>query len=312
VSTKVTVLGTGLMGSGMARSLARAGLDVAAWNRTPDKARALADAGVTVHEDLATAVSEADVVLTMLFDADSVATVIERALPSMRENAIWLQTSTVGLDGTARLAELAERAHTAFLDSPVLGTRQPAENGQLTVLVGGPSELRERVAPVHGAIGGRTVWVGERPGDGHRLKLVANSWLLSITAGIAQGVALARGLGIDPSLLLNVISGGPLDSAYAQLKAKAMLEGDFSPAFGLSGARKDSELITAAMRGAGIDPRLMSALHDEFQAAEQSGHGKEDMAAVVFAFDGSAPDNPRTAIQAPATQAPAIREASDR
>lgn len=291
MSTKVTVLGTGLMGSGMARSLARAGLDVAAWNRTPDKARPLADAGVTVHEDLATAVSDADMVLTMLFDADAAAAVMERALPSMREDAVWLQTSTVGFDGTARLAELAERAHTEFLDSPVLGTRQPAENGQLIVLVGGPSRLRERVAPVHDAIGSRTVWVGERPGDGHRLKLVANSWLLSITAGIAQGVALAGNLGIDPHLLLDVISGGPLDSAYAQMKGNAMLEGDFSPAFGLSGARKDSELIMAAMRGAGTDSRLMSALHDEFQAAEHSGHGNEDMAAVIFAFDGDARGN---------------------
>ena len=289
MSTKrVTVLGTGLMGAGMARSLARAGLDVGVWNRSADRARPLAADGITVHEDPVAAVANADVVVTMLFDADAVTEVMTRALPAMRRDALWMQTSTVGLDATARLAELASQYGVGFLDSPVLGTRQPAENGKLTVLVGGPSTLRDAAGPVLDAIGARTVWVGERPGDGHRLKLVANSWVLSVTAGVAQGIALARNLGVDPAMLLDAISGGPLDSQYAQVKGRAIIEGEFAPAFGLSGARKDAELIAAAMRETGTDARLMSALRDEFLAAERAGHGREDMAAVAFAFTNPA------------------------
>src|SRR5262245_32861404 len=132
--TSVAVLGTGIMGSGMARSMARAGLDVTVWNRSSDKARAV---GLPVADTPADAVRDADVVVTMLFDYDSVATVMAEALPAMRADAIWLQTSTVGIDESAGLAESAAKHGVPFVDAPVSGTRQPAENGQLTVLAAG-------------------------------------------------------------------------------------------------------------------------------------------------------------------------------
>jgi 3-hydroxyisobutyrate dehydrogenase len=137
-----------------------------------------------------------------------------------------------------------------MVDAPVLGTREPAEQGTLIVLAGGPGETREAVTPVFDAIGSRTVWVGDRPGDGHRLKLVANSWVLSVVGASAQAVRLAQGLGIDPAQFLESITDGPLDCGYAQLKAKAMIAGRFPPSFTLGGAVKDAELIAEAMRGA--------------------------------------------------------------
>ena len=280
----VTVLGTGIMGAGMARSLLRAGLDVTVWNRSAEKARPLEHDGARVADDVASAVSGADVVLTMLFDADAVTTVMEQALPAVGQSALWVQTSTVGLEGTARLAELAERHGIGFVDAPVLGTRKPAEEGALIVLAAGAQQLREAAAPVFDAIGSRVVWVGERPGDGHRLKLVANSWVLSVVAATAQAVGMARDLGIDPQLFLDVISGGPLDCAYTQLKGRAMIAGDFPPAFPLAGAAKDTALIAEAMRAAGTDDRLMAVLHHQFQAAADAGHDAEDMAAVIHAF----------------------------
>jgi 3-hydroxyisobutyrate dehydrogenase len=288
VTKAVTVLGTGIMGAGMARSLARAGLDVTAWNRSAAKAKPLADDGVTVAADPASAVADADVVVTILFDSDAVADVMARALPAMRSDAVWVQSSTVGIDGVASLAELAAQHDIAFLDAPVLGTRQPAAEGKLIVLVGGPESLRDTVTPVFDAIGARTVWVGEEPGAGHRLKLVANSWVLSVTAATAQGVALATDLGLDPRQFLDVIGGGPLDSAYAQLKGSAMIERDFAPSFTLSGAAKDAGLILAAMRSAGTDVQLMDALLRVFGAADVAGHGAEDMAAVFLALSATA------------------------
>lgn len=275
--TTVALLGTGIMGSGMGHSLARAGIDVTVWNRSADKARAL---GLPVADDVAAAVRDKDVVVTMLFDAESVAGVMRDALPAMREDAVWLQTSTVGLDGTAELADLAATHGITFVDAPVLGTRQPAENGQLTVLAAGPSAARDRLAPVLDAISAKVVWVGEEPGGGHRLKLVANAWVLSITAATAQSVALAEGLGLDPRQFLDLIAGGPLDSGYAQLKGKAMLSGDFTPAFALSGATKDAGLIRAAAADAGVATDLVAALEKLFAAA---GDQDDDMAAVIRA-----------------------------
>lgn len=283
--TSVTVLGTGLMGAGMARSLARAGYDVTVWNRTPEKARALADEeGIKVVEDLRDALGGADFLLTMLFDADAVGEVMREALPNTPKNTVWVQTSTVGVTGTTRLAELADEHHVAFVDAPVLGTRQPAEEGKLIVLAAGDAALRDRVTPVFDAIGSRTIWVGEKPGDGHRLKLVANSWVLSITGATAQSIGFAKRLGVDPQLFLDAIAGGPLDCAYAQVKGKAMLAADFTPSFGLAGAAKDSELTLSAMDGADTDQRIMRALRDTFRDVRDDGHGEEDVAAVVLAF----------------------------
>jgi 3-hydroxyisobutyrate dehydrogenase len=196
----------------------------------------------------------------------------------MPEHAVWAQTSTVGLAGTQRLAELAGRHGCGYVDAPVLGTKKPAEQGELIVLASGPRELAPRVEPVFEAIGSKTVWVGERTGDGHRLKLALNSWVLSITAATGQAIALARDLGVDPQLFLDTIAGGGTDSPYAQLKGRAMIAGDFLPAFGLAGAVKDSELIVDALREAGDDPALMQAVHHLMSAAADA------MSAVVYAF----------------------------
>lgn len=269
----------------MARSMIRAGLEVTVWNRSHDKAAPLADDGATVVTDPAEAVRGADVVVTMLYDADSVADVVGRVAGEFGDDTVWLQTSTVGLDGVQRLAQLARDHGIALLDAPVLGTKQPAEKGALTVLVGGDESLRDRVEPVLDAIGAGTVWVGSEPGDGHRLKLVANSWVLSLVSATGQAVGLAQRLGVDPQLFLDAISGGPLDAGYAQLKGKAMLQRDFPASFGADGALKDAGLIADAMESVGMDASIMQAIRDRFVATVDAGHGDDDMASVIDGFD---------------------------
>ncbi len=105
-----------------------------------------------------------------------------------------------------------------------------------------------------------------------------------MTTGVAQAVALAEGLGVDPRLWLDAIAGGPLDSGYAQVKGEAMVTGEFPPAFTVSGVVKDGGLIAEALRDAGVDGRLWEAIRAEFGTAEDAGHGGEDMAAVVHAY----------------------------
>jgi 3-hydroxyisobutyrate dehydrogenase len=279
--TRVTVLGTGIMGSGMARNLARAGFDVSVWNRDAKKAIALADVGAAIADDPASAVSEADVVLTMLFDAAAVEQVMDRALPAVRPGAVWVQSSTVGLDATLRFAQLADQHRIAFVDAPVLGTRQPAQEGKLIVLAGGPAQLGDTVAPVFDAVAARVIWAGERPGDGHRLKLAANSWVLSVVGATAQAIALSGDLGLDPHLFLDAIAGGPLDCPYAQSKGRMMIVDEFPPAFPVVGAVKDAALIADAMHETGTDGRLMTALRDVYADTADAGYGDEDLAVVV-------------------------------
>lgn len=279
---RVAVLGTGTMGAGMARSLRREGLEVTAWNRTRAKAEPLAEAGVTVADSVADAVGGADAVITILFDVDAVLDVTDDLLAALPADAVWLQSATVGVDGIRRIADRA--GDVALLDAPMLGTKQPAEQGKLVPLVSGPANLVERARPVLEAVGAKTVIAGERIGDATALKLACNAWIFSITAATAQSLAVAGHLGIDPSLFLEAIDGGPSNTPYAQLKGKAMLAGDFTPAFGLDGGRKDLRLIAEASGAAGVPQNLLDGVRALFDAAAEKGHGDDDLAAVYTAL----------------------------
>lgn len=275
----VALLGAGgTMGLPMARHIARSGIELRAWNRTRDKAVPVADEGARVCESPQDAAQEAGVILTMLSDADAVISSAREALPAAREDAVWLQMSTIGEQGTDQCMELA-RAHDAlFLDSPVLGTKQPAEEGQLVILSSGPTELRDRVQPIFDAIGSKTIWVGDA-GAGTRLKIATNSWVLTVTEGCAETIALAQGLGLDPALLFEAFEGGTLDLPYFRIKGKAIMEQHFDPMFRLALAAKDADLVVQAARRHELDLPLFATIKDRMEqgAAE---HGDKDMSAT--------------------------------
>jgi 3-hydroxyisobutyrate dehydrogenase len=281
--TTVAVLGTGKIGAAMARQLLAHDHDVRVWNRSQDKAQPLADDGAVVAADPAEAARGAEVVLVVLFDADSVVEVLEQAAPGFGDETVVVQSSTVGLD-ISRVAEVADRLGVRLLDAPVLGTRGPAEQGKLTVLASGDPGLRRVADPVFKAVGARTVWVGDEVGAASRLKLVCNAWVGSITAAIGQSVALAEGLGLDPQLFVDAVSGSAVDAPYVAIKAGWMTSDDDSVAFDVDGVRKDLGLITAAAEENGVDPRLLRAVKGAYDAAAEAGHGGDDMAAVRSAF----------------------------
>jgi 3-hydroxyisobutyrate dehydrogenase len=286
-STTVAFLGTGIMGAPMARSCAAAGLDVGAWNRTPEKAQALADQGVTPFESPAEAVRDADAVVTMLTEGAAVEAVMAGdggALAAMDADAVWLQMSTVGIAATERLAGLVRERGVAYVDAPVVGTRQPAEAGELLVLASGPEVLRDRVAPVFDAVGRATRWVGKEPGPASRLKLVFNGWLVSLMESLSETLAFSRAMGIPPEQFLEAIDGTPMNVPYAQLKGKAMAKMDFSEvAFPLRLAHKDAWLVLEAADAEGLELPLMRTAESQFARADADGHGDEDLAAVHYA-----------------------------
>ncbi len=289
---RVAVLGTGIMGAPIARNLAAAGHEVRAWNRSADKAQALAasvsgdeasgrGSGVEPAGDIAEAVRGADVVMTMLADATAVEAVAGEALAAI-DGAVLVQLSTIGPEATARVAEQAKAVGVPFVDAPVLGTKAPAEQGKLVVLASGPEDVRERVAPVFDAIAAKTLWLGEA-GAGNRLKLVVNTWLLSLTEGLAESIALAEALGVDPQTFLDAIDGGPVGSPYANVKGKLMIEGDFPPSFPLELALKDARLALAAAEAEGLRLGALEAIVEQMTRAVEAGHGRADMAATIHA-----------------------------
>lgn len=282
----VAVLGTGIMGAAMARNLLATGHPVRVWNRTAAKAQELASDGAVVTESPADAVSGADVILTMLYDGPAVLDAIGEAAPGLQQGATWVQSTTVGLESAPPIAEFATEHGIDLIEAPVLGTRQPAENGQLVMLAAGAPDIRDRVSSVFDAVGSRTIWLGDDPslGAATRLKLVANSWVLAVTSAAGEVVALAKGLGVDPQNFFDAIGGGALDMPYLRMKAGAILDDSFTPpSFAVKTAAKDAHLIAEAGRSNGVRLDGAEAAAARFDRAAAAGHADDDMAAAYFA-----------------------------
>ncbi|WP_123937650.1 NAD(P)-dependent oxidoreductase [Curtobacterium sp. PhB137] len=278
------MLGTGAMGAGVAGSLLREGHQVTVWNRSADKAAPLGEHGATVATDPGTAVEHAEVVLLTLFDTDAVVDVLEQAAGDAPTDAVWVQASTIGVDGTETVVQLAAKYAITLVEAMMLGTKAPAEQGKLTMLAAGPADQVDRVVPVLDAIGAKTIRAGERVGDGTALKLAANAWIASITAATGQSLALAAALGLDPQLFLDAIDGSASDSAYAHTKGAAIIAGEFPAQFALDGLRKDIGLIAEAARANDVSTTLLDALGRVYADASAAGHGGDDIAAVGTAF----------------------------
>jgi 3-hydroxyisobutyrate dehydrogenase len=278
----VAVLGIGAMGRGMAASALRAGIPVIVWDRRMDAARDMAERGAQVAASAADAARRAAIVVTMVTDADAVISIArdQGMLAALAPGAVWAQMSTIGVAGIDRVAALAsaERPDVMLLDAPVSGSREPAERGQLTIFASGPGEARSRVAPLFGALGQRTIWVGET-GAGTRLKLVNNTWLAFANEAVAASVALAHRLGLGTGTVVDALGVSSLVSPWQAAKLQRIAGGEFSAQFALSLALKDVHL---ALQAAG-DGRLevLACLAGEWQRAMDQGLGDQDLTVVT-------------------------------
>jgi 3-hydroxyisobutyrate dehydrogenase len=284
-SDAVAVLGIGIMGSAMARRLARAGLHATVWDRSPEVAARLAGAGARVAGSAEEAVTGAGVVITMLPTADAVESVIFTGgvARAFAPGATWAQMGTIGVSATtqfgARLGGL--RPDVLFVDAPVSGSKGPAEAGELLILASGPPAAKGAAGPAFAAIGRKTVWLGEA-GQGSRMKLVVNAYMSILIEGVAEALELAGDLGVDAAALAQAIEGGPLDAPIADAKLHKMESGDFAAEFPLQWALKDVDLAVAA---AGRDRLpLLQALSRQWQAAVAAGHGRQDVSAARLAL----------------------------
>ena len=282
----VAVLGIGTMGHGMATSTLRAGIPTIVWNREPEATRDLAALGAEVAESPADAAKRASIVVTMVTDADAVISIAhdQGMLAALAPDAIWVQMSTIGVAGTERVAALAERERPdiTLLDAPVSGSKDPAEQGRLTIFASGPDDARVRVTPLFDALGQRTIWVGP-VGNGARVKIVNNTWLAFAAEAVAASVALARRLGLEAETVVDALGGGPLVSLWQAAKLQRIVEGDFSAQFALTLALKDVHL---ALEAAGEDRfAALGCLADEWQRVVDQGFGDQDLTVVTRALE---------------------------
>ena len=273
----VTILGAGGMGSAMAERLSETGHRVTLWDRNPDHARCASAIGVTATADLASAVANAAVVVTMVTNGEAVHTVAERILPAMQCDAVWVQASTVGAEWADRLRALAHAHGRIMLDAPVSGSTNPARSGTLSWLVSGPASAVDAARPVLDALGERVLVVGAGQ-EANRLKLIVNTWMTAATVAMADALAACDRLGVARSALLSVLADGPLAMPYALQKAQLMTDGTFTPGFPVELALKD---IRLAEQAEGQQPPLVHAIEERLQRAVDAGHGRDDLAALA-------------------------------
>jgi 3-hydroxyisobutyrate dehydrogenase len=190
MAERVALLGTGIMGTPMARSLLKARSRVRVWNRTPEKARALSADGADLAETPADAVREAAFVITMLTGTAAVLAVMEQAAEAVSDGAVWLQTS-MNTDAE-RAARLAEDHGITFVNCPVIGTRETARRGRLVVLASGPADALDRAQPIFDAIASKTVRLEPETGRVNRLKLVATAWTVGLVESLRAQLSRGR------------------------------------------------------------------------------------------------------------------------
>ena len=284
--TATAFLGVGAMGHGMATSALRAGIPTIVWNREPRATRDLAELGADVAETAADAARRAEIVVTMVTDADAVISIArdQGMLAALAPGTIWVQMSTIGVEGIERVATIvdAERPDVILLDAPVSGSKVPAEQGQLTIFASGPEGVRSRVDPLFEALGQRTIWVGA-VGAGSRLKLVNNTWLAFTSEAVASSIALARRLGLGTETVVGALDGSTLVSPWQVANLQRIAKDDYSTQFGLSLALKDVHLALQAAD----DGRFaaLASLADEWQKAVDDGLGDQDLTVMTRALE---------------------------
>jgi 3-hydroxyisobutyrate dehydrogenase len=282
----IAVLGTGTMGSAFARRLLGAGMRVRAWDVSYPAAARLADAGAEVSRTPEDAVLDVDVVLTMVPTISSIEETMPRTLRAMRADAIWLQMSTIGVDGTDRAMALAQqlRPDIAFVDAPVSGSKEPAEEGTLLILASGPASVLDALAPVFAALGRKTMrW--ERAGSGSRMKMVLNMWLAILGEGIAETAVLAQSLGVSLDDVSECLGSTALNAPWALAKLGKIEHRTFDPEFSLALATKDLHLALDAAAGANRSLPIAKTIGEQWDDALHAGLGSRDVAGAYLQLE---------------------------
>ncbi len=281
---KVSVLGTGIMGGGAARSLIKSGITTTVWNRSAEKARPLIDIGAIFAPTPALAVAEADFVISFLAD-DEVSRDIwlgsGAALQAMKPGAIAIESGTMSVGWVKRLSFEARRRGLRFIDAPVTGSKVAAANGQLVLLMGGDSADIEAARPVLCAISSDQIHFGP-VGAGAIYKLINNMLAAAHLAALGEGLELARRAGLDMATVAKAIPSGPAASRIVLMKLdNAVHHAHNDVHFSLRWMLKDVDYALALGRDLGVDMDIIARTQTQFAKAAAMGLADKDVGAVV-------------------------------
>jgi 3-hydroxyisobutyrate dehydrogenase-like beta-hydroxyacid dehydrogenase len=280
---KIGFVGLGRMGSLMALNLVRAGYPVIVYNRTPEKTRPLAEAGATVAGSLAEVARNSEVVITMVSDSAALQAVVLGAdglLNSLQPDAVLIDMSTVDPKVSRELAEAVRARGAHMLDAPVSGSTMMAEQGTLSIMVGGEESVHERVQEVLLKVGSRTTHVGPN-GAAASLKLAVNIIIGVTMEVLAESIVLAERAGVAPEIAVEVLSNSAVASPFLKYKAPQLLQPLGPAAFTGSMMQKDLTMALQMAREVGVPLPATAATNEVVTMVRGLGLGDHDFAAVI-------------------------------
>jgi 3-hydroxyisobutyrate dehydrogenase len=284
---KVGFIGLGNMGLPIAMNLVRAGTDLLVWNRSAPARDAVRTVGGRVAETPGQVFGEAEVVFLMLANGEVIDAVLERGTPRFGElvrDRTVVPMGTTAASYSQHLANDTAAAGGRYVEAPVSGSRVPAEAGQLVGMVAGPDDAVDVVLPLLEPVCSSVVRCGQVP-KATQMKLAVNLFLITEVAGLVEAFHFAEGNGLDLELFRSVVDAGPMASAVSRLKLGKLVSGDFTVQASISDVFYNNRLIADAARSAHVATPLLDACHQLFEEAERLGHGREDMAGVLHAFE---------------------------
>ncbi len=270
---KVAFVGLGVMGFPMAGHLAKAGHELAVFNRSPEKARRwVATNGGRAGATVAEVAAGADVCILCVGADDDVRQVVAQALPAMAAGGVVVDHTTTSAVVAREMSEVAATGGRAFVDAPVSGGQAGAENGQLTIMCGGTEAAFASCEPVIAAYAKASRLMGPT-GSGQLAKMVNQICIAGVVQGLAEGLHFATRAGLDLQLVYDAVSKGAAQSWQMDNRWKTMAEGKFDFGFAVDWMRKDLGLVLdeAGRNGAALD---MTAMVDGFYADVQAMGGR--------------------------------------
>lgn len=279
---KIGFIGLGIMGSRMAANLQKQGHDLVVYNRTADKAQALADDGATVADSPAGVARQVELLFTMLGDPEAVREMASGPhgfLDKLPENALWVDCSTVNPSFSRQMAEKARARQVRFVDAPVAGTRGPAEEGQLLFLAGGEKSDVDQCRPYFDVMGRSALHVGDA-GSGSAMKMVANLLLAHAMAAFSEALVFGQAMGLSRQMLLDSLLNSAVVAPFVAGKREKIESGDYEADFPLQWMHKDVHLATITAYEEEVPMPIGNSVKELYALAKRQGLGEEDFSAV--------------------------------
>lgn len=284
---KTGFIGIGAMGEPMALNLARSGIPLVVWNRTPAKTGSLLAAGAQVVDIVEQVFDNAQVIILMLASDAAIDAVLQRGtsmFATLVKGRIVVQMGTVSADYSSSLERDIKAVGGRYVEAPVSGSRKPAEDGQLIAMLAGDPEAVETIQPLLQPLCRQSVHCGEVP-NALLMKLSVNLFLITMVTGLVEAFHFAERHALDLDQFAAVLDNGPMASSVSRIKLSKLVAKDFSLQAGITDVLKNNRLIADAARKSQLASPLLDVCHALYGETQAQGLGYSDMVAVIRAIE---------------------------